>query len=616
MEKTIADYFKYVDKYGSGRELEVCLTLSEKPKTKKGDGKQLLENAYAAWQTLATVRSDRKRNIEYKNGNQWSDIVDDPDNKGKKIRESELLARQGKTPLKHNFIQQFIRNLSGQMLNSPSQSVVYARTTDNTELGEMLTNTLQSCHHLNQVQRLDLSLMEELILSGVGCYKVRYDYWDAKKKGDGKLEVISGNRLFYDCGFSDISMASLSIIGEIHDYSQDELIRCFAKSSDDEKNIMKMYAPLNNANPEFETGSDFFAPADSSKCRVIEVWHKKGRWETSLHDYLSGSVTRNDKMTEKEVERINKERVKATVALGRRAEDAPLVHLDRNYVHYWNVSFLSPTGELLLEKETPYVHASHPYVITSLPSIDGYPHGVIHDLIDIQRYINRLIVMIDFIMGASAKGVLMVPENAIPDGYSVEDFTSEYVKANGVIVYKPNNTRDVPFQISSNSTNVGAWEMLNMQMGLIKEISGISGAIQGYATNSNTPSSLYAQQAQNSQLNYKVLFDTLRHVQRQRDEKLLKVLMQYYKRERYVSISGVTFSKTATKYEPKMAQEIVDFNLVVSQSTSTPLYRQLNDDILKSMLDSGQIDLEMFLSNTTLPFADNLLSQLEAKKEQ
>ena len=268
------------------------------------------------------------------------------------------------------------------------------------------------------------------------------------------------------------------------------------------------------------------------------------------------------------------------------------------------------------EKETPYTHGEHPYVLTTLPSIDGNVHGVLNDLIDIQRYINRLIVMIDFIMGASAKGVLMVPENSIPDGMSIDDFTSEYVKANGVIVYKPNNTRDVPFQITSNSTNVGAWEMLSMQMKLIQEISGISGAIQGHSTSGNTPSSLYAQQAQNSQLNYKVLFETIKYHQRQRDEKLLKVIMQYYKRERYISISGIGFGDTATKYEPSMVNEIIDFNLVVSQSTATPLYRQINDDLLKNMLDRGQIDLEMFLSNSSLPFADKLLVQMQSKENE
>ena len=38
---------------------------------------------------------------------------------------------------------------------------------------------------------------------------------------------------------------------------------------------------------------------------------------------------------------------------------------------------------------------------------------VVEDIIDQQRHINRLISLIDFIMGSSAKGVLLVPDNVI-----------------------------------------------------------------------------------------------------------------------------------------------------------------------------------------------------------
>lgn len=616
---SILDYFKYFDKYEKGKRPEACLNKRVKEPSlseivKKGDTSELLDRCQVAWQGLEQLRIDRERNIEYKNGNQWCDIVNDPENRGKRIKESELLVREGKSPLKHNFIQQFIRNLSGQMINSPTQSVVYARTKDDINLGEMLTNTLQACHHLNQVSRLDIGLLEELILSGIGCCKVRYEYWDSKNKGDGKLEIVASNRLFYNSDVEDIRMSELSIIGEIHDYTIGDVIKNFAKTPDDEKIISRIYSSVeNNLSYSNEVGS-FLIPSDKSKCRVIEVWDKRGRWKSSLHDYLTATISDDCKMSDREVDKINRERVEETIKLGREPDDTPLLHIDRHYEHYWNVSFISPTGELLHQRETPYAHREHPYVLTTIPAIDGNPRGVINDLIDIQRYINRLIVMIDFIMGASAKGVLMVPENSIPDGMSVDDFTSEYVKANGVIVYKPNNMRDVPFQISSNSTNVGAWEMLGMQMKLIQEISGISGAIQGYSTNSNTPSSLYAQQAQNSQLNYKVLFETIKYHQSRRDEKLLKVLMQYYKGERYISVAGATFGDTVNNYEPKMVSELIDFNLVISQSVSTPLYRQINDDLLKSMLDRGQIDLEMFLTNSSLPFADKLLTQLQAKK--
>ncbi len=612
MRQEIINYFKYLNRYAV-EPRGVKRTKSTFVKGRLEDGSALLDKAYTAWLAMDTFRSERRRNIEYRNGNQWSDMVPDPDNSGKMIRESELLTRQGKSLLKHNFIQQFIRNISGQMLTNPTQSVVYARTEGKEELGEMLTNTLQACHDSNRVGRVDLALLEELILSGVGCYKVGYKFSSEREQGECEVDVVPGSRLFVDTDMSDASLRSLSLIGELHELSLEEVISTFASNPEEEKIVGRIYTPLAASTVGVSNkDSDFMTPNDSACCRVIEVWYREGRWVKHTHDYLTGESKREDKITQKEVDKINRERLAECRSLGYSEERAPLLHLDYQYEHYWSVAFLAPTGELLYRGESPYNHKSHPYIIGSIPTIDGTPKALVSDVIDIQRYINRLIVMIDFIMGTSAKGVLMVPENALPDGYSIEDFTSEYVKANGVILYKPNHTRDVPFQISSNSTNVGAWEMLNIQIGLIKELSGVSGAIQGEGSKGYTASSLYAQQAENSQLNLKVLFNTLRLLQRDRDEKMLKVIMQYYRNERYLSPAFESGGKES-KYIPELVDTIIDFDLVVSHSIATPLYRQLNEEILKSMLDRGQIDIEMFLSNSSLPFAESLLSQLRQK---
>ncbi len=48
---------------------------------------------------------------------------------------------------------------------------------------------------------------------------------------------------------------------------------------------------------------------------------------------------------------------------------------------------------------------------------------------------------------------------------------------NGVMDYKPSKTGAVPQQISANSTNWGAMQMLQKQFILIKEISGGTDAI-------------------------------------------------------------------------------------------------------------------------------------------
>ena len=576
-----------------------------------------------AWVSLEQLRRERARNIRYKNGKQWSDPVEDPSRKGCMMTEEALLERDGKTPLTHNFIQQFVRNIVGQVLTNPTQSVVHARADDDKELSEMLTNTLQACHYLNHVSTLDMTVVEEFLLSGVCCVKVRYDYWENKRHSDGKLETVPVGRLFFNRDLADNRMFDLRLIGQLHDYTLEEILNRFARCPEDEPRLRELFSwhgrgaeqliSSFSAAGEAENLS-FLNPADPAKRRVIEVWERRGGWRRYVHDYADGSERIDNEAVPEAVDRINRERIEAGRCMGIAPECVPLLVSEQRYEYTWWVTYLTTGGVVLKEMETPFEHREHPYVLCSLPMVDGQVRSPITDLIDMQRYINRLIVMIDFIMGASAKGVLMIPENAIPDGCSVEDFTNEYVKANGVIVYKPNNTRDVPFQIASNSTNVGAWEMLNLQMQLIEKISGISGAIQGERARGNMPSSLYRQEAENSQINYRVLFETLRDFQRLRDEKLLKVLMQYYRQPRYVDIAGSAYHQTAQLYEPRMAREVTDFNLVVSQSVNTPVYRQILDDSLFDMLRSGYIDMEMYLTNTSLPYADKLLNQLRMRK--
>ena len=82
-------------------------------------------------------------------------------------------------------------------------------------------------------------------------------------------------------------------------------------------------------------------------------------------------------------------------------------------------------------------------------------------------------------MRASAKGVLLMPEDCLPDGVSMEDIAESWAEFNGVIVYKPSPSRQIPQQVANNSTNIGITELLNLQLKFFEDISGVNGALQG-----------------------------------------------------------------------------------------------------------------------------------------
>ena len=144
----------------------------------------------------------------------------------------------------------------------------------------------------------------------------------------------------------------------------------------------------------------------------------------------------------------------------------------------------------------------------------------------------------------------MVPQECIPDDMDIQDFAREYVKTNGVILIKKGAYDKLPKQISMNGTNIGAWEMFAQEMNIMQQISGLNGAVQAssasqYAVESLRPAST------NSMMNFVVLFENYNMFCEERDEKLLKVLMQYYTTRRYIGTNGKTAGEMAKFYERK-----------------------------------------------------------------
>lgn len=589
------------------------------------DNLTLLWRCARDWDAMDYLRKEHSRNLRYKNGDQWSDTVPDPDHPHRTIREDALISRSGKVPLKHNYIQQYIRNIHGQLLSSPTQTVVYARSRDDQPLGEMLTNALQACHQLNRIRKIDINVVEELCLTGIACAKVRYGYWSTKNRTDGKIDLVNINRLFFNADIEDPRLTDIRRIGELHDYTFDDLVRNFATCREDVQALREIYGichdhtKLENLYENHASrlqNLNFLYTNDLGKYRVIEVWERLGRWVLYIHDYADGTEEIYTELTMQEVEAINASRIEQGMAAGIAPDTVKLIYAREQYEYYWRVKYLTPNGYCIKETESPYAHEEHPYVLAAMPVIDGRFKAVLSDVIDIQRYINRLLTLLDFIIGASAKGLLMVPQECIPDDMDIQDFAREYVKTNGVILIKKGAYDKLPKQISMNGTNIGAWEMFAQEMNIMQQISGLNGAVQGQVPRANTPSSLYAQQAQNSMMNFVVLFENYNMFCEERDEKLLKVLMQYYTTRRYIGTNGKTAGEMAKFYEPEMAQKIEDFNLTAAKSNDTPVFRQMTDDLLMKLLESGRIPLEIFLNNCSLPGAYKLLAEVKSFNEQ
>ncbi len=583
----------------------------------------LLDECRIYWDSLRDFRDRRKRSRKYYRGDQWSDFIKDPDDPDNSvITEEQYLMNQGKVPLKQNLIGKNVRNLVGQYLSNPAQAVVLSRARENATLTEMLTNALQYALHNNNAKILDIASFRESALSGTAFQKIGYDFFRERDIEDVSLRNVNPARMFFNTDLEDPRLTDVRLIGEIIDTTIDDLCCIFAKSRADEERIKEIYRTTLDRRYFSDYGLDatnidsldFFIPRDVSMARVFEVWTLKRVWRTYAHDPIDGSYTVT-KATLKEVAEQNRMRLQMGREAGMTDDLIPLIEAKEKSEQIWYVKFLTPYGQCLYEGETPYKHQSHPYILSMQPLVDGEVWGLIEDMIDQQRYVNRLFIQYDSIISASAKGVLMVPEDIIPEHMTPADFAKEWTRFNGVILYKPNASHGkIPEQISANSTNIGIQEMLAWQLQMFQDTSGIYGAIQGKEANSGTPASLYAQQAQNASINTLEHMTYFENFLQQRSKKILKVIAQYYKEPRYLAINGKTVSQESKLYDPELVKNI-DFDVVVTQGTDTPVYRQLVDNTLLELLKGQLIDLELYLEQTSLPFADKLLQAVRQRKE-
>jgi hypothetical protein len=334
-----------------------------------------------------------------------------------------------------------------------------------------------------------------------------------------------------------------------------------------------------------------------------------------VHDRLTGDFYKAELEDEQGLIEENQTRIKEQATAGIPETEMKLIEYEWFIDNYWYYYYLSPQGDILQEGETPYWHGAHPYSFKIYPFFDGQVFPFVSDFIDQQRYINRLITMQDFMMRASAKGVLAIHEDSIPDGMTAKDFADEWTVFNGVIVYKGKPGVPLPHQIVSNSSQLGVYDMLSIQLRLLEDISGVQGALQGQAPKSGTPAALYLQQTQNATTSLNELFEVYRELREERDTKNMKLIQQFYTEPRYVNINGNKAQPQSMMYDPEEVRN-AEFDHTIAESTSTPAYRLVMNDFLMQLFQAGQITLNELLENGAFPFADKLLQTIQARQEQ
>ena len=584
---------------------------------------KLLERCRNAWNRFEPARKTRERTMKYTFGDQWSDIIE---YKGGRVTERRYIQQKGNIPLQNNIMISIFNTVAGLYEKQGVEPTCFARTPDSQWLSDMMSVALQANLQDTQDSEIRKALFKDYICGGIAVARESYEERDTI--WDSWSDYVNPYYVGFEMG-SDPRHQDINLICELHDVSHEDLYFKFAREDygltrrilDDVYEIdhKRDYDIEADQNDVYDLENvSFDTPANKNCCRVIECWYKRTKPRYQCTDPIA--QTADDARFRVEVEDIenvrqeNIKRKKVYDEAGVPIEDRAYITAEYIEDVFWYYTFMSPDGTILCEGECPYDYKTHPYTVKFYPFVNGEIHPFLGTVIDQQRYINRLVVMHDMAARSAAKGITIIPKGCIPDDMSPQDFADQFTEYEGLVIYETNriNPSVRPEVITSNAVQIGTYELLQLQLQLTKDITNVSGALQGKAPTAGTSAARYQMEMQNSSVSLFSLLNDMTNLSEQIAEKKVSNIKQFYDDGRLI----ISADNTKVMEYDRMSARDVKFRISIKESGATASVAQQANDVGMQLLQMGAIDALTFLQGSTLPFKDLYINAIQDRQAQ
>lgn len=328
--------------------------------------------------------------------------------------------------------------------------------------------TLAVSPGLSELDELDSRLFEEFLISGMAIQRIA----DDNPLAGGAPAVENVNPECFFCNdFCDPRGTDIDLIGMLHDMSPAEVRRRFGGTTAKSREALSriLAASGNDIAAAPSTMARFHTPA-RGRVRIIEAWSRE--YDTN------GNIS-------------------------------------------WRVRWFAPNGALISSYYSPWRHRAHPFVVKFYPLTDGEIHSFVEDVVDQQRYINRIVVLLDRMMATSAKGVLVFPQGQKIKGMEWDEVARLWASPDGIIPIQ-GEMDGMPQQISGTNGDMSIYRLLEMELKLFEQSAGVGPALLGSSNvlSSARGAEMYSATVENATIALADIFYTFRSLLRHRDAKL------------------------------------------------------------------------------------------------
>ena len=580
-----------------------------------------------AWNNGDDIRRTRERIKEYVYGDQWGDVIH---YKNGRVTEREYIQRKGNVPLQNNIMISILNSVVGLYDRQSGEPNCFALKKDAQWLSDMMSATLQCCWSKTKMSDALKTAFEDFCIGGVAVARDTYEERDGRR--DAWTDFINPNYVFWEAG-SDVRMTDLRMIGILHDVTPGELYTKFCNKQygwtvrgiDRAFNIHGdgipgnyRYAGLQHNDKDQLNQISFDKPSDNNLLRLIEVWTKETKTRYQCYDPLAKNADEVEYRVELKdiwhVQQENQLRIEQYRLVGVPQEEWALIEYERIEDSYWYYTYMTPEGVVIAEGETPFEHRSHPFTIKLYPYVNSEVHPFMGNIIDQQRYINRLIIMHDMAARSAAKGITIFPIESIPDGMTKADVADELTEYDGLLFVQTNriNPNLRPEIITSGAVQIGTQELLQMELNLARDITNVSGALQGKTPSSGTSAARYNQETENATTSLNSIMHDFSSFMESIATKKVMVIKQFYRKGRLITNKNKT---TLFEYDNLSARD-VDFEIVIKEAAKTAAYQTYVNDTALELLRMQAINIQQYLEVVNLPYADELLQIIQRDQAQ
>ena len=588
---------------------------------------ELYDRCQQAWNNGDNIRRNYERVRKYVFEDQWGDVIHW---RNGEITEREYIQRKGNVPLQNNIMISIQNSVVGLYTKQSGEPNCFAVQKDGQWLSDMMSATMQQNWQKTKQLAMLKKAFGEYLDGGVAIARETLKEFNGQRHA--WTDHISLNHAFWEAG-DDVRLSDLRLIGVLNDVAPGELYESFCNKQYGwtVEEINQVFGITDTGNHRYYRSSgiqhndkekldyiSFDRPSDESLCRLIEVWSKETKTRYRCYDPLAKNADEVEYRVEiDDIQHVideNNQRIQQYQQVGVPEEDWALIDYELREDEYWFYTYMAPDGTVIADGESPYEFNSHPFSVTLYPYVNAEVHPFMGNIIDQQRYINRLIIMHDMAARSAAKGLTIFPVENIPDGMSKEDIAEEMTEYDGILFIQTNklNPNLRPEIITSHAVQIGTQELLQMELNLARDITNVSGALQGKTPSAGTSAARYAQETQNSTTSLEALMNDFTLFVESIAQKKCMFIKQYYRDGRLV------WNKDRThliEYKDMSALD-VDFEVNIKEAAATAAYRTYVNDQTMQLLQLGYITVEDYLKVSNLPFNDELLQTIELRKAQ